>query len=111
MKTFNEIKSEFEAKNYSLSDLKKGVILYSVIRVLFTEMFLFLVSTIPFCIGFGIITSFYGFSTGISVFYLIIHLLFYVFYVKDVYKKQMKPNLDEVDMIIQALKEIKKEKI
>jgi hypothetical protein len=110
MKTFNEIKSEFESKNYSLSDLKKGVILYSVIRFLFTEMFTFLVSTIPFLIGIGIITSLYGFTAGTSFFYLIIHLLFYVFYVKGVYKKQMKPTLDEVNMVIQALKEIKKEK-
>jgi hypothetical protein len=110
MKTFNQVKSEFESKNYSLSDLKKGVILYSVIRFLFTEIFTFLVSTIPFLIGFGIITSFYGFASGTALFYLVIHLLFYVFYVKGVYRKQMKPTLEEVDMVIQALKEIKQEK-
>lgn len=110
MKTFNEIKSEFESKNYSLSDLNKGVILYSVIRFLFTEIFTFLISTIPFLIGFGVITYLYVFAAGAALFYLVIHLLFYVFYVKGVYRKQMKPTLEEVDMVIQALKEIKQEK-
>lgn len=110
MKTFNEIKSEFESKNYSLSDLKKSVILYSVVKFLFTELFAFLISTIPFLIGFGIVTSIYGFTPGTALFYLTIHLFFYVFYVKGVYRKEMKPTFDEVNMIIQALKEIKKEK-
>lgn len=110
MKTFNEIKSEFEAKNYSLSDLKKSIIFFSIIRLLFTEVFLFAVSTIPFFIGFSIITSLYGFSTGVASFYTILHLLFYILYVKGQYNKNMLPTLRECDMVIKALKEIKSEK-
>ena len=111
MKTFNEIKSEFESKNYSLSDIKKSIIFFSIVRFLFTELFLFAVSTIPFLIGFGIITSFYGFSPSVSIFYLVIHLLFYTFYVKGQHTKNMLPTLTECDMVIKALKEIKREKV
>lgn len=110
MKTFNEIKSEFESKNYSLVDLKKSIIFFSIIRVFFTEIFLFAVSTIPFFIGFGIITSIYGFSTNVSLFYLILHLLFYTFYVKGQYTKNIQPTLKECDLIIKALKSIKSSK-
>jgi hypothetical protein len=111
MKTFNEIKSEFESKNYSLSDIKKSIIFFSIVRFLFTELFLFAVSTIPFLIGFGIITSFYGFSTAVSIFYLVIHLLFYIFYVKGQHTNNLLPTLNECDMVIKALKEIKQEKV
>jgi len=110
MKTFNEIKSEFEAKNYSLSDVKKSIIFFNIIRVLFTEAFLFVVSTIPFLIGFGIITYMYGFSTGVSIFYLLTHLFFYIFYVKRQHTENLLPTLNECDTIIEVLKEIKKEK-
>lgn len=110
MKTFNEIKAEYEQKNYSLSDLKKGIILFSIIRFLFTEIFLFIVSTIPFLIGFGVITSMYGFSPAVATFYLVLHLIFYVFYVKSQFTKNLLPTLQECDMTIKALKEIKKSK-
>jgi hypothetical protein len=110
MKTFNEIKAEYEEKNYSLSDLKKSIIFFSIIRFLFTEIFLFAVSTIPFLIGFGIITSMYGFSPGVAIFYLVIHLIFYIFYVKSQFTKNLLPTLKECNMIIKALKEIKKSK-
>lgn len=110
MKTFNEIKSEYESKDYSVSDLKKSIIFFSFVRVLFTETFMFLVSTIPFLVFFGILTSIYGFSTGISVFYLLLHLIFYVFYVKKEYTKNIQPTLEECDMIVKALKQIKENK-
>lgn len=110
MKTFNEIKSEFESKNYSLSEIKKSIIFFNIARILFTEAFLFVVSTIPFLIGFGIITYMYGFFPGVAIFYLVIHLLFYVFYVKRQHTENMLPTLNECDTIIQVLKEIKKEK-
>lgn len=110
MKTFNEIKSEYESKNYSVRDLKGSIFVFSLVRFLFTELFTFFVSTIPFLIGFGIITSHFGFSANVAIFYLVIHFLFYVFYVKRVYTKELSPSLDEVNMIIKSLKEIKKEK-
>jgi len=110
MKTFNEIKSEFESKNYSLSEIKKSIVFFKIARILFTEAFLFVVSTIPFLIGFGVITSLYGFSPGVAIFYLVLHLLFYVFYVKGQHTKSMLPTLNECDLIINVLREIKKEK-
>ena len=110
MKAFNEIKQNYQDKNYTLSDLKKSIIFFSIVRFLFTETFLFLVSAIPFLIGFGFITSIYGFSTVVSLFYLVLHLIFYVSYVKGQYTKNMLPTLQECDMTIKALKEIKSSK-
>ena len=110
MKTFNEIKQEYQNKDYSLSDLRNSIIFFSIVRVLFTEAFLFVVSTIPFLIGFVFIGSMYGFSTGVSLFYLVLHLIFYVSYVKGQYTKNMLPNRKECDMVIKALKEIKSSK-
>lgn len=111
MKTFIEIKNEYESKNYSISDLKKSIIFFTIIKFLFTELFIFLVSTIPFLIGFGIITSFCGFSSTIACFYLITHIIFYTTYVKGQYIKNMLPSLEECNMIIKALKEIKNDKL
>ena len=110
MKTFNEIKQEYQNKDYSLSDLRNSIIFFSIVRVLFTEAFLFVVSTIPFLIGFVFIGSMYGFSTGVSLFYLVLHLIFYVSYVKGQYTKNMLPTRKECDMVIKALKEIKSSK-
>ena len=52
MKTFDEIKSEFEEKNYTKKQLKSSIIGFSIIRLLFTEIATFLVSAIPFLIGY-----------------------------------------------------------
>jgi len=110
MKTYYEIKKEWEDKNYSISELKRSIIFFSIIKILFTELFFFLISTIPFLIGFFIITSFFGFITQVSLFYLIIHIIFYQLYVKRIYLKDVKNELDECEMIIKVLKEIKKSK-
>lgn len=110
MKTYNEIRSELESKNYSLSEIKKSIFFFSIIRFLFTESFLFVISIIPFLIGYYIITLIYGFSTVISLFYLLTHILFYFIYVKGQYKKYMLHTLIECEMMIKAFKEIKRNK-
>lgn len=110
MKEYNEIKSEYGSKNYSLSDIRKSIIFFNIIRLLFTETFLFLISLVPFMIGIFIIVSIFGLFNVVFFFYLIIHFLFYVFYVKKEYEKNILPILLECNMIIKALKEIKSEK-
>ena len=110
MKNYNEIKKEFVERNYSIPQLTKSIIGFFIVRFLFTELFFFLISTIPFIIGFCILTSIYGFIELVAIFYLFIHLLFYIFYVKKVYNKEVLSTLEECNMIIKALKEIKNSK-
>lgn len=110
MKSFDEIKKEYESKNYTLSEIRKSIFFFSIIRLLFTELFIFIISMIPFLIGYYVITSIYGFSTIVTLFYLIVHVLFYIFYVKGEYQKNVLPTLVECDMIIEALREIKRKK-
>ncbi len=105
MKSFDEIKSELKGKNYSKKDINLAIILYSILRILFSQITTLVFSAIPFIIGIIII----GASTYICLFYLIIHFLFYKFYVEKVYKKEIKPLYDELILIISALREIKSE--
>lgn len=111
MKSLDEIKEEFEQKSYSISDLTKSIIIFRILGFIFSELFLFIISSIPFIIGWLIISQTYGYSAQISLLYLLLHALFYIFYVKKLYNRDILPVLSEVKLIILALKQIKNQKI
>ena len=110
MKTYEEIKSEFDAKNYSKKELAKTIAGFKIVRPFFTKGFLFAVSVIPFAIGFAAHAFFYGYSAIAAVVFLAAHLAFYVKYVKKEHKKEIDPSLKELDLIIKALNDLKSEK-
>jgi hypothetical protein len=103
MKTFNEIKSGFEQKDYNRKDLNNGIFLFSIVKMLLSKISILAFSTIPFFIGLSLV----GFSTVTCLFYLVIHLAFYHFYVQKVYKNELEPIHVELDLMVTALKEIK----
>lgn len=110
MKSYEEIKKEFSDKNYSVSTLKKGIILFSIGKFLFSEFFIMIVSSLPFIAGYSLLTYIFGHSIFIAFFYLILHLLFFSFYVRKVYKNELSDHYKEAELIIKALRELIQQK-
>lgn len=107
MKNFIEIKKELLEKNFSKKEISFLLFTLNLAKVLLTETFLAIISLIPFAVA---ISIFFEFSAQIVLFYLIGHFLFYTFYLKKEYRKEILPAYNEVKMTIKALKEIKAEK-
>ena len=107
MKTLQELKDEFS--QYSVKDLKLGIFLYTIGGLFFTELSVLIFSSLPFVIFYLILSSFVGFSAGLALIYLIIHLIFYTFYVRR-FNDENSETRKEAKLIINALKELKSEK-
>ena len=106
MKTLFEIKQNLLEKNYTKKDLTVKIALAKLAIVLTSEMTIALISVIPFIIGFLC----FEFDVNIAIIYLVAHFLFYVLYLKKMYKKEFVPINLEAKLELQALKEIKASK-
>ncbi len=110
MKPYEEIKKEFSDKNYSTSELKKGIFLFSIGKFLFSEFFVMIISSLPFIAGYSLIAYIFGHSILIAFFYLVLHILFFSFYVRKVYRNELLEHHTEAELIIKALRELIQEK-
>lgn len=107
MKTRKEFKDEFS--KYSKKDLNIGIVLFTIGGLFFSELSILILSSIPFIACYLILSSFIGFSTSVAFVYLILHLLFYIFYVRK-FNDEHNQTRQESKLIIKALKELKSEK-
>lgn len=110
MKSRYEVKNDFKEKNYSVKELKQGIFLFKIAGFLFSEFFIFIISTIPFIIGYIILAYLFGNSSTVALFYLLMHLIFYSFYVRKIYKKELLEHYNESQLIIDVLRELISEK-
>ena len=108
MKSYHEIKEkELETtKKYSDKSLSRYIKSYKVIRGLYSEFFFWLISLIPFAICPLLI----GPTLNTYTLYLVVHFFFWMFYGKKKYHKMCDSDVEEVNLTIQVLEDIQKEK-
>ena len=106
MKTFNEIKNELKEKNLTKGQISRKIVAFKLAKLIVSEAFYVSLSAIPFTLG----MAYFGFEPGIALIYVVSHFLFYKFYIKKQYEKDMRPASDEVKATIEALRELKFEK-
>jgi hypothetical protein len=47
MKTFDELKEEYQSKKYSLKEIRTAIFLFSLAKILFSEIMFFIFSSLP----------------------------------------------------------------
>jgi hypothetical protein len=110
MKTFDELKEEYQSKKYSLKEIRTAIFLFSLAKILFSDIMFFIVSSLPYVLGFVFLGYQFGFSLFLLIFYIVCHFLFWTFFAKNEYTKMVLPIYSEADMIIKILKELKSKK-
>lgn len=95
-----------KTKNYSDKSLIKYIKTHKFIRFLYSELFFWLVSLIPFAI-FPLIL---GPTFDVFLLYLIIHFLYWVFYGKKKYHEMCDNDVEELNLTIKVLEDIQKER-
>ena len=106
MKSFNEIKDELQKENFSKRKINTKIALWTLGRIIFSEASIVLITMIPFIIGLSI----FDFEPELALFYVVVHFLFYKFYLKKAYQKEFQSSIEEIKITIKVLKEIKSEK-
>lgn len=108
MKSYNEIKEkELETtKNYSDKSLGRYIKALKLMRGLYSELFFWVISLIPFAIWPLII----GPTLNICLVYLVVHFLFWTLWGKKKYHKMCDDDVEELDLTIQVLEDIQKER-
>lgn len=106
MENYNEIREkELETtKDYNEKKFNRYLTIHKILRNLYSDFFFWSVSLIPF-----IIFSFF-FLHGSYLFFLISHFIFWEFKGKKIYHKYCVEDIEELEMVIQVLKDIQKEK-
>lgn len=100
MKTLDEIKKEYLDKNLTKSQIKKHLFLCKLTGILILPATTYIISMIPFLIGFSIATLINGYSTIIALFFLTSHLY--------VYNSRLKKTSDELDREVEEIENHKK---
>jgi Ca2+-dependent lipid-binding protein len=100
MKTLEEIKKEYLDKKLTKSQIKKELFLCKLTGILILPVTTYVISLIPFFIGFGIVTLINGYSTIIALFFLTSHLY--------VYNTRLKKTNDEFDKEVEEIENHKK---
>lgn len=106
MKSYHELRNEINCEQESKKRKKLYLLLCYLLKGLFSEVTITLISAIPFflfywlCFGISIDTL------GIGFFYLTVHFLFYEFYLKNNYRSDLKPDYDEICLAIIILNDL-----
>jgi hypothetical protein len=108
MKNYHEIKEkELETtKNYSDKSLGKYIKSHKVIRGFYSELFFWIISLIPF----SIFPLLIGPTINIFLTYLVVHFLFWSLWAKKKYHQMCDKDVEELNLVIQVLEDIKKER-
>ena len=108
MKNYHDIKEEEseKTKNYSDKSLNRYIKGHKVLRGLYSELFFWIISLIPFAICPLII----GPTLNTYTLYLVIHFFFWMFYGKKKYHKMCDSDVEELNLNIEVLDEIQKER-
>lgn len=108
MKNYHDIKEEEseKTKNYSDKSLNRYIKVHKIIRGLYSELFFWIISLIPFAIWPLII----GPTLTIYTIYLVIHFFFWTLWGKKKYHKMCDKDVEELKLTIQVLEDIQKER-
>lgn len=109
MESYNEMKrKEVEStKNFTIREFRLNIMIYSVFRFLFSDLFTFLFIFIPL----GFVAYYYDFRTPVVIAMLILHpFLFYGLNNPLNKLTGMDEHIKELDLLIEINKEILKEK-
>jgi hypothetical protein len=110
MKTYDEIKEDVKKDLDGKSEkyIKRYLKLLKVLRSIFSEKVLWIISFIPWLIVPGIIhlAGFLGFTPIDGLFFLITHMLYWRFKGNKDTRELIDENRPEVEMMIQAVEEI-----
>ena len=104
--SYDEIKDRLQKENFSKIKLKTKIFLWTLGGIIFSEASIVFISMIPFII----VLYLFDFEKGLALFYVVVHFLFYKFYLKKAYQKEFQSSIEEIELTIKALKEIKSEK-
>lgn len=108
MSKYHQIKEkELETtKDYSNKKLDRYIRFHRILRGIYSEWFFWSISIIPFVI----FPLFFDNTLGMWIFFTFCHLLYWKFYGEREYHKLSDRDIEELDLTIQVLEDIKNEK-
>jgi len=110
MKTYHDLRKEIKCDNASLNQVKLYLVLTQLLKILFTETFVTLCSMIPFFLFYWLVFGISIKTMWVAGIYLFSHVLFYEFYLKNSYKKELKADYEEITLMLVVLKDLRNEK-
>ena len=108
MKNYHDIKEEEseKTKKYSDKSLNRYIKFHKVLRGLYSELFFWIISLIPF----AIFPLLIGPTLTIYTIYLIVHFFFWSLWGKRKYHEMCDKDIEEINLTIQVLEDIQKER-
>ena len=91
-------------KDYCEKRFNRYIKFHKILRKLYSELFFWSISTLPFLIVSVFILN------GAYLFFLIVHFLFWKFKGEKMYHKDCDKDIEELELTIEVLEDIKKEK-
>jgi hypothetical protein len=110
MKSYEELRQEAYNESWSLRQIRFYLLGVYVLKFLFSETVLTLISAIPFFLFYWI---FFGISIktiGIAFLYFVVHFFFYVFYLRKDYRKTMLDDYNEISLMVVVVRDWIKER-
>jgi len=108
MLNYHEIKEEEseKTKNYSDKSLNRYIKGHKFLRGLYSELFFWIISLIPFFI-FPLLI---GPTLNVYLIYLVIHFFFWSLWGKKKYHEMCDKDIEELNLTIEVLEDIQKER-
>jgi hypothetical protein len=108
MLNYHEIKEEEseKTKNYSDKSLNRYIKGYKFLRGLYSELFFWIISLIPFFI-FPLLI---GPTLNVYLIYLVVHFFFWSLWGKKKYHEMCDKDIEELNLTIEVLEDIQKER-
>ena len=108
MLNYHEIKEEEseKTKNYSDKSLNRYIKGYKFLRGLYSELFFWIISLIPFFI----FPSLIGPTLDVYLIYLVVHFFFWSLWGKKKYHEMCDKDIEELNLTIEVLEDIQKER-
>lgn len=108
MLNYHEIKEEEseKTKNYSDKSLNRYIKGYKFLRGLYSELFFWIISLIPFAIFPLLIEP----TLNVYLIYLVVHFFFWSLWGKKKYHEMCDKDIAELNLTIEVLEDIQKER-
>ena len=108
MLNYHEIKEEEseKTKNYSDKSLNRYIKGYKFLRGLYSELFFWIISLIPF----AIFPLLIGPTLNVYLIYLVVHFFFWSLWGKKKYNEMCDKYIEELNLTIEVLEDIQKER-
>ncbi|MFM2038442.1 MAG: hypothetical protein RL432_1381 [Bacteroidota bacterium] len=110
MKSYEDLRQEAYNENWSLKKIRFYLLGVYVLKFLYSETVITLISAIPFFLfywlGFGISMK----TFGIAFLYFVVHFIFYVVYLRKDYRKTMLDDYLEISLMAIVVRDWIKER-